>query len=38
MEEVSRCNVSEDVRPQDRVHLHDNIGDVVHVHVAASTW
>ncbi len=38
MEEVSRCNVTTDVRPEDRIHLHDNDGNLVHVHVAASTW
>ncbi len=24
MEETSRCNVTTDVRPEDRIHLHDN--------------
>lgn len=24
MEEVSRCGVTDDVHPQDRIHLHDN--------------
>lgn len=24
--------------PQDRIHLHENQGDIVHVHMAASTW
>lgn len=38
MEEVERCNVTSDVRPQDRTHLHDKNGDTVHVHMAASTW
>jgi hypothetical protein len=23
MEEVERCNVTKDVRPEDRIHLHD---------------
>ena len=26
MEEVSRCNVTEGVMPEDRIHLHDNKG------------
>ncbi len=38
MEETSRCNVTNDVKPQDRIHLHDKKGDLVHVHMAASTW
>jgi hypothetical protein len=38
MEEVSRCNVTLDVRSEDRIHLHENMGDLVHVHMAASTW
>lgn len=38
MEEVSRCNVTSDVRPEDRIHLHNNDGDTVHVHMAAATW
>jgi hypothetical protein len=38
MEEVSRCNVTIWVRPEDRIHLHGNNWDLVHVHMAASTW
>lgn len=38
MEEVERCNVTVDVRPQDRIHLHDKNPDTIHVHMAASTW
>lgn len=38
MEEVSRCNISEWVTPEDRIHLHDGKGGLVHVHMAASTW
>ncbi len=38
MEEVSRCNITTDVQPQDRIHLHDNKWWLVHVHMAASTW
>ena len=36
-EEVSSCGGSEN-DPKARVHLHDFIGDVVHVHDASSTW
>jgi hypothetical protein len=38
MEEVSRCNITEWVEPADRIHLHENKWDLVHVHMAASTW
>ena len=38
MEEVSRCNVTVGVLPEDRIHLHENMGDLIHVHMAASTW
>ncbi len=38
MEEVARCNVTIGVLPEDRIHLHENMGDLIHVHMAASTW
>ncbi len=38
MEEVARCNVTIGVKPEDRIHLHENKWDLVHVHMAASTW
>jgi hypothetical protein len=38
MEETSRCNVTTDVRAEDRIHLHDNKWSLVHVHMVASTW
>ena len=38
MEETARCNVTTGVLPQDRIHLHDKKGSLVHVHMAASTW
>lgn len=38
MEEVERCNVMDWVLPNDRIHLHENKWDVIHVHMAASTW
>ena len=37
-EEVSACSPSSAVRPESRVHLHDNIPTVVHVHDLAVTW
>jgi hypothetical protein len=38
MEETSRCNITTDIHAEDRIHLHDNKGNLVHVHMAASTW
>jgi hypothetical protein len=38
MEETSRCDITTDIRPEDRIHLHDGKGSLVHVHMAASTW
>lgn len=38
MEETSRCNITTDVKPQDRIHLHENKWDLIHVHMAATTW
>jgi len=38
MEEVSRCNIQKWVKPEDRIHLHDHKWNLVHVHMAASTW
>ncbi len=32
------CNVSTILTPNERVHMHDNVGDVVHVHDRAVTW
>jgi hypothetical protein len=37
-EEVQSCGSDEINNPRTRVHLHDNIGYVVHVHDAAATW
>lgn len=37
-EEVAACFGGDQARPQDRVHLHDQISHVVHVHDPASTW
>lgn len=39
MQDVASCRTSpEAIRPQDRIHLHENDHDVVHVHHPASTW
>lgn len=37
-EEVASCGSDEDNNPKTRVHMHDNVSDVVHVHDAGSTW
>ena len=39
MQDVAACRTDPDaIRPVDRVHLHENDHDVVHVHHPASTW
>jgi hypothetical protein len=38
MEEVAGCNVSKDVQPKQRAHMHNNVGDLVHVHDQGVTW
>ena len=39
MEDVAACAADPaGMRPQDRAHLHENNGDVVHVHHNAATW
>jgi hypothetical protein len=38
MEEISACKVGETVQPTQRVHLHSNNPDVVHVHHEGVTW
>src|ERR1044071_6326853 len=38
-EEVSgSCALGKDIKPAQRVHLHDEVADVVHVHDHAVTW
>ncbi|HJQ09098.1 MAG TPA: hypothetical protein VJ836_06480 [Candidatus Saccharimonadales bacterium] len=38
-EEVSgSCAAGKDITPPQRVHMHDNVSDVVHVHDYAATW
>lgn len=39
MEDVARCKLDPtQVAPEDRVHLHNSDGDVVHVHAPGATW
>jgi hypothetical protein len=38
MEEVTHCNAGAGMSPTERVHLHDNVPDVVHVHHDGVTW
>ncbi len=32
------CNLKEKMTPQERVHMHDGVNDVVHVHDQTVTW
>jgi hypothetical protein len=39
MEEVSACSASDQgILPTQRIHLHENNGEVVHVHHPGATW
>jgi hypothetical protein len=39
MEDVAACSANADAqRPQDRIHMHNNLQDVVHVHASGATW
>jgi hypothetical protein len=37
-EEVQSCGVDAYNNPKTRVHMHDNVNDLIHVHDAAATW
>ena len=37
-EEVQACTNGESGDPRARVHMHDNVNNVVHVHAAGATW
>ena len=38
MEDVAACKLSNNVLPNERVHLHENDGDSVHIHAAGVAW
>ena len=38
MAPISACSVTMNQTPTDRVHMHESIGDVVHVHADGVTW
>jgi hypothetical protein len=37
-EEIQTCFGGAEARPQSRVHMHDNVNHIVHVHDEAVTW
>lgn len=37
-QETTACAVVEKMTPDERVHMHDNVNDVLHVHDRAVTW
>ncbi|HLG91252.1 MAG TPA: hypothetical protein VI336_03805 [Candidatus Saccharimonadales bacterium] len=37
-EEETSCKAESHMTPEDRVHMHDDVYDVVHVHDHAATW
>jgi hypothetical protein len=37
-EEIANCYADESIEPKARVHLHDHVADLVHVHARAVTW
>lgn len=38
MEELGACRAADEVLPSERAHMHENVGDVVHVHHEGVTW
>lgn len=38
MEDVSACKITNDILPNERVHLHNNDGDSIHVHHEGVSW
>lgn len=38
MEDVAACAAGDRITPQQRVHMHDGVADVVHVHHEGVTW
>ncbi len=37
-EETAACSAEDKMTPAERVHMHDNVNDVIHVHDRAVTW
>ncbi|MBI2285224.1 hypothetical protein HYU82_00145, partial [Candidatus Saccharibacteria bacterium] len=37
-EEETSCKAESHMTPEDRVHMHDDVYDVIHVHDHAATW
>lgn len=37
-EEVQACDPTDGIRPESRVHMHDFVNHVVHVHADGATW
>ena len=37
-QEITTCSIDSDGDPAHRVHMHDNISDLIHVHAPAVTW
>lgn len=37
-QDVAACSAFQEMTPEKRVHMHDNVNDVVHVHDEAVTW
>lgn len=38
MQDVAGCSISWEIMPQDRVHLHENNGDTIHIHAHGVSW
>lgn len=38
MEEISSCSKDGDLRPEDRVHLHENNPSTIHIHADGVAW
>lgn len=37
-EDIAGCSITGDIMPKDRVHLHENNPDTIHVHAAGVSW
>jgi len=38
MEDIVGCSITGKISARDRVHLHENNGDTIHVHHDGVTW